>query len=263
MDVMFARSTDGGATWSPPVRLNDVATGWQWFATMSVAPNGRIDVVWNDTRDSASPNVGQLYYVSSSDGGSSWGTNQPVSPAWNSHLGFPVQQKIGDYYHMVSDLTGANLAWSATFNGEQDVWFTRIGETDCNGDGIGDATGLAQGIGHDANQDGLLDECQGSTASDVPPANPGWALRQNVPNPFNPATRIEFVAPPSGGDALLRIYDVRGTLVRTMRRSVGPGLNHFSWDGTDDAGRTQPSGVYVYRLEAPGFAEARRMVLVR
>ena len=55
LDVYFARSTDGGNTWSPPVRVNDDARsedGWQWFGTMSVAPNGRIDVIWNDTRNS-------------------------------------------------------------------------------------------------------------------------------------------------------------------------------------------------------------------
>ena len=47
LDVKFSRSTDGGSTWSAPVRINDDPVGngaWHWFATMSVAPNGRIDV---------------------------------------------------------------------------------------------------------------------------------------------------------------------------------------------------------------------------
>ncbi len=54
LDVHFARSTDGGVTLGPWVRVNDdpsAPNNWQWFATMSVAPNGRIDAVWNDTRD--------------------------------------------------------------------------------------------------------------------------------------------------------------------------------------------------------------------
>ena len=48
-DVMFARSTDGGATFSAPHRINDDPINqnkWHIFGTLSVAPNGRIDVVW-------------------------------------------------------------------------------------------------------------------------------------------------------------------------------------------------------------------------
>ena len=44
-DVMFARSTNGGASWSAPVRINDFGpTAYHWFGTIAVAPNGRIDV---------------------------------------------------------------------------------------------------------------------------------------------------------------------------------------------------------------------------
>ena len=49
-----------------------------------------------------------------------------MTPAWNSHIGWPNQNKIGDYYDMVSDDTGSGLAYSATFNGEQDVYYMRI-----------------------------------------------------------------------------------------------------------------------------------------
>ncbi len=53
LDVRFSRSTDGGVSWSPSIKINDdIGTNaYQWFGTMSVAPNGRIDVVWLDTRD--------------------------------------------------------------------------------------------------------------------------------------------------------------------------------------------------------------------
>ena len=54
LDVAFVRSTDDGETWSEKVRVNDDPEGngaWQWFGMMSVAPNGRIDAVWNDTRN--------------------------------------------------------------------------------------------------------------------------------------------------------------------------------------------------------------------
>jgi len=162
MDVMFARSEDGGQTWSPPVRVNDDPAGtnaWQWFGTMSVAPDGRIDAIWNDTRSSGQANIGELYYSCSMDGGVTWSENIPLSPSFDSHVGWPQQNKLGDYYHMISDVVGANLAWAATFNGEEDIYFLRIGDFDCNGNGIGDSEDLANGTSNDLNGNGIPDEC--------------------------------------------------------------------------------------------------------
>lgn len=131
LDVHFVRSTDGGMTFSAPLRINDDpgTTSWQWFGTMAVAPDGRIDMIWNDSRDDPGGFDSRLYYSFSADGGFTWSPNGAVSPAFDPHLGWPNQDKIGDYYDMVSDLTGANVAYSATFNGEQDVYFLRIPNT--------------------------------------------------------------------------------------------------------------------------------------
>ena len=70
-DVMFARSTDGGASFSAPVRINDDATTnkWHWFGTFAVAPNGRLDAVWYDTRNAADNLHSQLFYSYSTDAG--------------------------------------------------------------------------------------------------------------------------------------------------------------------------------------------------
>ena len=158
-DVMIARSTDGGNSWSSPVRVNDVRTGWQWFGTMSVAPNGRIDVVWNDTRNAGGGYDSELYYSFSTDGGATWAASIPLGPAWDPHVGWPNQNKVGDYYHMVSDNVGADLAYAATYNGEQDVYYLRIGERDCNMNGLGDETEIAQGLTQDCNGNGIPDSC--------------------------------------------------------------------------------------------------------
>jgi hypothetical protein len=172
LDVKFTRSTDGGLTWSAPVRVNDdspLALAWQWFATMSVAPNGRIDVVWNDTRNSGLANVSELFYASSEDGGISWSPNVALSPAFDSHVGWPSQNKIGDYYDMTSDHLGANLAYAATFNGEQDVYYLRIGEYDCNGNGVADPQDIIAMTSADCNGNGIPDECEiaAGTLADV------------------------------------------------------------------------------------------------
>src|SRR2546426_2760038 len=135
-DVMFVRSTDGGLTFSAPRRINDDPVNpskWHWFGTLSVAPNGRIDSVWYDTRNAANNTDSQLFYSYSTDGGVTWSTNVAVSNSFNPLEGWPNQSKIGDYITIVSDNTGGDVAYAATFNfnpsrgqHEQDVYYVRV-----------------------------------------------------------------------------------------------------------------------------------------
>ncbi|MGC1323116.1 MAG: FG-GAP-like repeat-containing protein [Candidatus Udaeobacter sp.] len=128
-DVMFVRSTNGGITFSAPRRINDDAVNhakWHWFGTLSVAPSGRIDVVWLDTRNAANNRDSQLFYSFSIDGGNNWSRNVAVSNSFNPSVGYPNQNKIGDYITVVSDDASANVAYAATFNGEEDIYYLRI-----------------------------------------------------------------------------------------------------------------------------------------
>ncbi len=128
-DVMFARSTDGGVTFEDPIKINtDSGTdNIQWFGTMAVAPNGRIDAVWLDTRDAPlGTDDSVLYYSFSEDQGDTWSSNEAISIPFNPHIGYPQQNKMGDYYDMVSDNNGVHLAWANTINGGQDVYYTHI-----------------------------------------------------------------------------------------------------------------------------------------
>ena len=128
-DVMFVRSTDGGSSYSAPRRINDDPVNqnkWHWFGALSVAPNGRIDSVWLDSRNAANNMDSQLFYSYSLDGGNNWSPNVAVSDPFDPHLGYPNQNKIGDYLTIVSDIAGGNVAYSATFNGEQDVYYVRV-----------------------------------------------------------------------------------------------------------------------------------------
>jgi len=167
--LMFRRSTDRGETWSIPVRVNDDPTEYlryAWFPVMSVAPNGRIDVVWNDMRNSPpdgswGPEFSELFYSYSTDAGETWSPNEPVSPPFNHFVGYPgASPKLGDYYTMVSDNLGVNVAYAATFNGEQDIWFLRIGPYDCNGNDIPDENDIANGTSMNCNGNDIPDECE-------------------------------------------------------------------------------------------------------
>ncbi len=127
LDVMMIRSEDDGNTWSSPKRVNnDASNGYQWFGTMSVAPNGRIDAIWNDTRNDNTDSTSELFYAYSFDEGETWEGNTALSDAFDQSLGYPNQNKLGDYYDMVSDNTTAYLAYAATFTGGQDVYFLPI-----------------------------------------------------------------------------------------------------------------------------------------
>jgi hypothetical protein len=138
-DVMFSRSTDGGQTFSAAQRINDDPVNhnkWHWFGTLAVAPNGRIDSVWLDSRNAANNTDSQLFYSFSTDGGVTWAPNIAVSNSFNPFEGYPVQNKIGDYLTIVSDATGGNVAYSATFNlnpntskHEEDVYYVRVQPT--------------------------------------------------------------------------------------------------------------------------------------
>ena len=182
LDVYLIRSTDGGRTWSAPIRVNDDPpkyNSWQWFGTLSIAPDGRLDVVWNDTRSSGSQRVSEVYYSYSLDAGASWAASEPITPAFDSYVGWPQQNKLGDYYHMISDALGARLAYAATFNGEQDVYFIRIPTFDCNGNNVHDADDIAGGTSADCNPNGVPDECEPDCNDngipddcDVDPADP-------------------------------------------------------------------------------------------
>ncbi len=151
-DVMFVRSTDSGQTFSPPVRVNDDAVNhskWHWFGTLSVAPNGRIDSVWLDSRNAANNTDSQLFYSYSTDGGASWAPNVAVSNSFNPFLGYPNQNKMGDYITIVSDNTGGNVAYAATFNGEEDVYYVRVSPAGGSGLSLLSADSLKGGFAID------------------------------------------------------------------------------------------------------------------
>jgi len=160
LDVHLARSVDGGQTWVGPIPVvEDTSDAWQWFGTLSVAPGGRLDVVWNDTQRTGDPEISELFYSFSYNGGDSWATPRAVTPPYDSTVGWPNQSKLGDYYEMVSDRSGADLAYAATLNGEQDVYYARL-FPDCNGNGVSDVTDVDDGTSPDLDGNGRPDECE-------------------------------------------------------------------------------------------------------
>jgi len=228
-DVMFSKSTDNGETWSAPKRLNtDLGTSkYQWFGTMSVAPNGRIDVVWLDNRDApAGSFLSSLYYCYSTDEGENWSANERLSEAFDPHVGWPNQEKMGDYFDMVSDEEGAHLAWANTLNNEQDVYYGHI---------VPQVTGITNA------------------------ANPNTFLTlTSYPNPFKSQTTIRYILTESK-EVELGIYDVYGKQLITLVNQKQPaGTYNFVFDAGELA-----EGFYFCRLNAGGETKTTRMVVLK
>jgi hypothetical protein len=123
-------------------------------------------------------------------------------------------------------------------------------------------------------QTGLVESVTEVAAGEIGPAQPAqFSLMQNYPNPFNPRTLIKYTVggnrgcQPAGGlvgglgvsDVSLVVYDVLGRQVAVLvNERKTPGSYEVYFDGSGLA-----SGMYIYRLSAGTFVQARRMILVR
>jgi len=100
-------------------------------------------------------------------------------------------------------------------------------------------------------------------SSDVPAFRTTAVLRQNIPNPFNPSTWIEFELP-AADFAEVVVCDVAGRAVKLLTRATTlAGPHRVEWDGRDESGVPVASGVYYYSLHTAQGRWMKRMVLLR
>lgn len=100
-DVFYRQSTDRGETWSEAVVVNDDDPAQLYFSgipNISVAPNGRLDVAWFDTRSDPGLNTNDVYYAYSTDNGASWSENIRVTDR-------PIDRRVG-VFALQFDLNG-------------------------------------------------------------------------------------------------------------------------------------------------------------
>ena len=99
---------------------------------------------------------------------------------------------------------------------------------------------------------------------DAPAVTPRqYALHQNVPNPFNPATSIRYDLP-EAAHVTIAVYNLLGQQVRTLVMShQEEGSYQVAWDGKDTKGREAGSGVYFAKRNAGGFTQLMKMLLLR
>ena len=153
-DVAFSRSHDGGVTWSsPPLRVNDdpVGTGApaagpaQRHPRPRVAPNGRIDIVWQDRRHgyksptnshfgNGEARFGDTYYAFSRDEGGTFSANRRISDK-SQNLDVGNDYRAGVYWNFAPALVSleneAIFAWMDSREGNsitetEDIYLARV-----------------------------------------------------------------------------------------------------------------------------------------
>lgn len=82
-------------------------------------------------------------------------------------------------------------------------------------------------------------------------------LHQNYPNPFNPTTYIRYDIPQSS-QVTIKVYDILGKEVFSFNEYKQAGSYEVQFDGTNFA-----SGMYFYSLEANGYKDVKKMVLLK
>ncbi len=270
-EIYYKRSTDGGATWQPDVRLTN-NTLFSRFPCVS-ASGLFVHVLWQDFRDGN----WRAYYKRSTDGGASWATDLALTDLM-AYSQYPSVSAVASAVHLV---------WRELRDGNNEIYYKRstdnglTWEADVrltNNTAISREPSCAVAgqnvhvVWHDL-RDGNYEvyykrnptgnpTAVGVVGSEIPE---GYSLSQNYPNPFNPATHIPFSVPASSagrqvsGFTSLKVYNILGQEVATLVNEVKtPGRYEVTWDATGLA-----SGVYFYQLRADKFVETKKLLLLR
>ena len=228
-DVWIAKSTDGGDTWTAPIRINDDPPGKQQFFTwMSIDQvTGYLWFVWYDRRNYNDDNT-DVYMGVSKDGGETFQnfkiSEEPFIP-WSNVF-------FGDYNCVSSHNDVVRPIWTRLHEGSLSVWTAII------------------------DVDALI-----STDISEQEITPLASLEPNYPNPFMQSTFISFKLK-RPGEVSLKIFNMFGnevvTLINREFRNPGKYVEHF-----EASNFNLSPGVYYFTLAGEGINLKRKMMLVK
>ena len=232
-DIFFRRSTDDGETWSERLRINDdeIDNGCdQFHPWLVVDENGVITVMFYDRRNDPENNLSyDIYLTQSFDAGVTWTENHRITTeSSNPGENIVLAGKIGEYSGLAVRNGYANLAWTDWRLGDQDTYSARV-----------------------MTYTTRIDDGSQST-----PLSP--LLIFNYPNPFNSATTIQYYLPATS-DVTIDIYDIIGRRVETFEnKNQASGKHQVTWQADNYS-----TGLYFYKINADGFTETKKMLLLK
>jgi hypothetical protein len=135
-DIYYYRSTDGGKTWTDRRNVTDDDPKQafpQVYPNIAVAPNGRVDIAFFDTRNDPGTRSNDVYYTTSSDNGSTWSKNMRITD-------MSIDRKIGVFANnadvnappgLAATSAFTVVAWDDTRNGDpvgqaQDIYASTV-----------------------------------------------------------------------------------------------------------------------------------------
>jgi hypothetical protein len=225
-DVWLVKSTDGGNTWTSPLRVNDDAPGKQQFLTWMAIDqaSGNIFCLFYDRRNYSTGNQTDVYLAKSMDGGNTF-INYQINEF--SFVPSPVVF-FGDYVGLSVVGEMVRPIWMEYSSGNLSVWTAAI-----------DATTLGMNNTHEV----LL------------PA----AELANSPNPFNDFTRISFkLLDPTTID--LFIFNAAGQKVATLYTDEPFKKGNFDYILNSNEYNLEP-GIYYYTLICDKYQLTKKMVI--
>jgi len=230
-DIFFSASTNRGANWSMPLRVNNDSSGngkLQCWPSIEVNDSGNIAILFYDSRNTSSNNIIEAYLAHSTDRGATFvnallstqpsPTNQPNTAV-----------RFGDYicvdYHR---------------NRVVPIWTDE----------------RAGGVNMEAYTAAISTPLIVRQYSSVIPD--GYKLQQNYPNPFNPVTTIRFSIP-QREFVSLTVFDALGREIEVLAEGISEAGEFeviFNADGI-------AGGVYFYQLRTSSFAETKKLVVLK
>lgn len=261
-DIYYKRSTDNGITWSVDRRMTYSGSS---FYPLIVSNGNDVYLFYNGKMNGKN----NIYFMFSNDNGENWEEGVNLTEGFDANN--PRVSINNDYLHLVYN-SGYEIFYRY-FNGS---WGETFRVSNC--EGISEYPAIVSSSDtvyivwfdeRDGNPEIYFKKNQIDTTG-YWIEEPDFEfihteLYQNIPNPFNDFTYINFTV---GKDApkniSIKIYNLSGQFVREIFiGSNKPGSYRLYFDGKDGKGQKLPSGVYFYQLESEEIKKTKKMVIIR